>query len=151
RELRIIFYPTNHREYIAMKHGFGFLRTGLMVSLTLVSLGGPLESILARNKAQARKDATAKKRGEELKSVYKKWVEEEVPYIITEDERRAFNALKTDEERDKFIEIFWRLRDPDPDTPENEYKDQYYERKQYANEHYASGVPGWKTDRGRIY
>src|SRR5262249_16805882 len=98
-----------------------------------------------------RKDATAKKREEELKSVYKRWVEEDVPYIITEDERRAFNALRTDEERDKFIEIFWQRRDPDPDTPENEYKDQYYERKQYANEHYSSGVPGWKTDRGRIY
>jgi len=64
---------------------------------------------------------------------------------------RAFKALQTDEERENFIENFWRRRDPDPDTEENEFRDQYYERIAYANEHFASGIPGWKTDRGRIY
>jgi GWxTD domain-containing protein len=135
-----------------MKGGFRFFRTGLFVVLTLLVFGGSLASAAQDNeKAQTKKDPNAKKKKEELKSVYKKWIEEDVAYIITDEERRAFKALKTDEERDKFIEGFWLRRDPDPDTPENEYKDQYYERIQYANEHFASGVPGWKTDRGRIY
>ncbi|HTH51011.1 MAG TPA: GWxTD domain-containing protein [Pyrinomonadaceae bacterium] len=87
----------------------------------------------------------------ELKAVYKKWLDNDVDYIITEQERKAFKALQTDEERENFIENFWRRRDPDPDTEENEFRDQYYERIAYANEHYTSGIPGWKTDRGRIY
>src|SRR5947209_4517796 len=87
----------------------------------------------------------------ELKEAYKKWIDNDVAYIITPEERKAFEALQTDEERENFIENFWRRRDPDPDTEENEYRDQYYERIAYANEHYGSGVPGWKTDRGRIY
>jgi GWxTD domain-containing protein len=87
----------------------------------------------------------------ELKKAYKDWLEKDVPYIITDQERAAFKKLQTDEERENFIELFWRRRDPDPDTDENEYREEYYERIAYANEHYASGVPGWKTDRGRIY
>lgn len=99
---------------------------------------------------EGRKKDTQKQR-DELKSVYKKWLNEDVAYIITNDERKAFRALKTDEERDQFIEQFWLRRDPDPDTPENEYKEEYYQRIQYANEKFASGIPGWKTDRGRIH
>jgi GWxTD domain-containing protein len=87
----------------------------------------------------------------EVKEVYKKWVNNDVAYIITREEKRAFNALKTDEERENFIENFWRRRDPNPDTEENEYREEYYERIAYANENFASGIPGWKTDRGRIY
>ena len=87
----------------------------------------------------------------EINKAYKDWLSKDVEYIITGDERRAFKALKTDEERENFIENFWRRRDPDPDTEENEYREEYYERIAYANEHYASGIPGWKTDRGRIY
>ncbi len=87
----------------------------------------------------------------EVNDVYKKWKNNDVAYIITNEEKKAFDALKTDEERENFIENFWRRRDPNPDTEENEYRDQYYERIAYANEHYASGIPGWKTDRGRIY
>src|SRR5262249_8081886 len=124
-------------------------RTGLRVSLMLILLCAYFPPV--ETSGQTKKEPNYKKREEELKDVYKKWIDEDVSPIITEDERRAFKALKTDEERDKYIEIFWRLRDPDPETPENEYKDQYYERVQYANEHFASGVPGWKTDRGRIY
>jgi GWxTD domain-containing protein len=74
-----------------------------------------------------------------------------VAYIITDEERKAFKKLATDEEREQYIEAFWRRRDPDPDTDENEYKEEYFERIAYANEHFASGIPGWKTDRGRIY
>lgn len=87
----------------------------------------------------------------ELKKAYKDWLEKDVAYIITDEERKAFKKLQTDEEREQFIEQFWRRRDPDPDTDENEYREEYYERIAYANEHFASGIPGWKSDRGRIY
>src|SRR5918911_2923826 len=87
----------------------------------------------------------------ELSKIFKNWLNQDVEYIITDRERDIFKKLQTDEEREAFIEDFWRRRDPDPDTEENEYKEEYYERIAYANEHYASGIPGWKTDRGRIY
>ena len=84
-------------------------------------------------------------------SAFQKWLNEDVAYIITLDERRVFLALRTDEERDQFIERFWARRDPTPDTAENEFKEEHYRRIAYANEHFASSVPGWRTDRGRIY
>ncbi|HKS68373.1 MAG TPA: GWxTD domain-containing protein, partial [Candidatus Acidoferrales bacterium] len=87
----------------------------------------------------------------ELDSQYKKWLNEDVVYIITPEERSAFLHLSTNEEREQFIEAFWARRNPDPDSPENTYKEEHYRRIAYANEHYASGIPGWKTDRGRIY
>ena len=87
----------------------------------------------------------------ELKKAYKDWLEKDVTYIITDEERKAFKKLATDDEREKFIEEFWRRRDPDPDTDENEFKEEYYERIAYANEHFASGIPGWRSDRGRIW
>lgn len=87
----------------------------------------------------------------EVKKAYKDWIDKDVAYIITDEERKAFKKLATDEEREQFIEQFWRRRDPDPDTDENEYRELYYERIAYANEHYTSGAPGWRTDRGRIY
>ena len=97
---------------------------------------------------------TPEARGEapkELKTPYRKWLNEDVAYIITDEERAAFKRLQTDEEREQFIEQFWLRRDPTPDTLENEYKEEHYRRIAYANERYASGIPGWKTDRGRIY
>ena len=87
----------------------------------------------------------------ELSKVYKKWLNEDVVWIITDEERAAFKQLTNDEERDNFIEAFWQRRDPTPDTEENEYKEEHYRRIAYANEHFAAGIPGWKTDRGRIY
>jgi GWxTD domain-containing protein len=87
----------------------------------------------------------------EMQSPYKKWLTEEVPYIITPDERKAFLKLTTDSEREQFIEAFWERRNPNPGSAYNEYKEEYYRRIAYANEHYSSGIPGWKTDRGRIY
>ena len=87
----------------------------------------------------------------ELDSAYRVWLDEEVPYIITDAERDAFLSLQTNEDRENFIEQFWLRRDPTPDTPENEFKEEHYRRIAYANEHFASGMPGWKTDRGRIY
>jgi GWxTD domain-containing protein len=88
---------------------------------------------------------------QELKGPYKTWLNEEVPYIITEDERKAFMSLANDEEREAFIENFWQRRNPNPDSPENEFREEHYRRIQYANDHYAAGKPGWKTDRGHIY
>jgi GWxTD domain-containing protein len=88
---------------------------------------------------------------QELSETYKKWLNEEVPYIITDEERKAFLSLSNDEERDAFIEAFWQRRNPNPDSPENEYREEYYRRIAYANEHFAAGKPGWKTDRGHIY
>jgi GWxTD domain-containing protein len=88
---------------------------------------------------------------QELSKPYKKWLDEDVAYIITDEERAAFKQLSNDEERDNFIEAFWQRRDPTPDTEENEFKEEHYQRIAYANEHFAAGVPGWKTDRGRIY
>ena len=106
---------------------------------------------LAQKQASQNPDDKARNVTPEVKEVYKKWLSNDVAYIITGDERKAFKALKTDEERENFIENFWRRRDPNPDTEENEFREEYYERIAYANEHYASGIPGWKTDRGRIY
>jgi GWxTD domain-containing protein len=88
---------------------------------------------------------------ERLGGVYKKWLDEDVRWIITDEELSAFKKLTTNAERDTFIEGFWQRRDPTPDTAENEYKEEHYRRIAYANEHYAAGMPGWRTDRGRIY
>src|SRR5271170_7074937 len=85
----------------------------------------------------------------ELETPYRKWLNEDVAYIITDEERKAFKRLSTDDERETFIEDFWLRRDPTPDTEENEYKEEHYRRIAYSNEHYASGIPGWRTDRGR--
>lgn len=87
----------------------------------------------------------------ELQGPWKKWLNEDVVYIITDEEKQAFKQLKTDEEREQFVEQFWQRRDPTPDTEENEFKEEHYRRIAYANDHYASGIPGWKTDRGMIY
>jgi GWxTD domain-containing protein len=88
---------------------------------------------------------------QELKGEYKKWVDEDVRWIITDQELQAFKSLGNDEERDQFIENFWLRRNPNPDSPENEYREEHYARIAYANERFAAGKPGWKTDRGHIY
>lgn len=136
-----------------MKSDVCLFKRNVGVALMLMLTAGVIPSVFAQEKSQDKpaKDRNERKKKEELKSVYKNWMEEDVLYIITDEERKAFKALKTDEERDQFIENFWLRRDPDPDTPENEYKEEYHQRIQYANEKFASGVPGWRTDRGRIY
>jgi GWxTD domain-containing protein len=88
---------------------------------------------------------------QELKGEYKKWVDEDVRWIITDQELQAFKSLGNDEERDQFIENFWLRRNPNPDSPENEYREEHYARIAYSNERFAAGKPGWKTDRGHIY
>jgi len=106
---------------------------------------------LKRPLTDKQKKASSKALKQELSSTYKKWLNEDVRWIITPEELSTFKQLSNDEERDAFIEQFWLRRDPTPDTPENEYKEEHYRRIAYANEHFASGIPGWRTDRGRIY
>ncbi len=139
-------------------------------ALTVFSLGSALTLALPaqgadQKKAQAPSDRETvakpmsekeRKRREEklrkeLETPYRKWLNEDVTYIITDEERKAFRNLNTDEEREQFIEQFWLRRDPTPDSQENEFKEEHYRRIAYANERFASGIPGWKADRGRIY
>ena len=126
-----------------------YLKVALRLAVSSVILFGSLPFSLA----QEPQDPTSKPRNvkPELKKAYKDWLDKDVAYIITDEERKAFKKLATDDEREKFIEEFWRRRDPDPDTAENEFKEEYYERIAYTNEHFSSGIPGWKTDRGRIW
>ena len=99
-------------------------------------------------KQRARREQRLRK---ELERHYKKWLQEDVAYIIMGEEREAFKHLNTEEEREQFVEQFWLRRDPTPDTIENEFREEHYRRIAYANERFASGIPGWKADRGRIY
>ena len=106
---------------------------------------------LKRPVSEKQRKANAKALKIELGKTYRKWLDEDVRWIITDEERSAFMQLSNDEERDQFIEAFWQRRDPTPDTEENEFKEEHYRRIAYANEHFAAGIPGWKSDRGRIY
>jgi len=106
---------------------------------------------LKRPLTDKEKIAQRKALRQELKGEYKKWVDEDVRWIITDQELEAFKSLSNDEERDEFIENFWLRRNPNPDSPENEYREEHYARIAYANEHFAAGKPGWRTDRGHIY
>ena len=111
---------------------------------------GQRETVAKPLTDKARKKQEDKLR-KELETPYRKWLTEDVGYIITDEERTAFKRMTTDDERQNFIEGFWLRRDPTPDSAENEFKEEHYRRIAYANERYASGIPGWKTDRGRIY
>jgi GWxTD domain-containing protein len=82
---------------------------------------------------------------------YRSWLTEDVPYIITNEERGMFLRLANDDERDQFIEQFWQRRNPIPSSEENPYQEEYYRRIEYSNDHFSTDVPGWRTDRGRIY
>jgi GWxTD domain-containing protein len=106
---------------------------------------------LKRPLSPQEKKANEKRFKQEVSGAYKKWLDEDVRWIITDEERSAFKQLSNDEERDQFIEAFWQRRDPTPDTIENEFKEEHYRRIAYANEHFAAGIPGWKSDRGRMY
>jgi len=120
---------------------------GVTQSPATVEKPDPLKRTLTDKEKIAQQKAL---RGE-LHGVYKKWVDEDVRWIITDTELQAFKNLGNDEERDQFIENFWLRRNPNPDSPENEYREEHYARIAYANEHFAAGKPGWKTDRGHIY
>src|SRR5712692_7193738 len=111
----------------------------------------PARETVAKPMTDKERRRREEKLRKELETPYRKWLNEDVAYIITDEERQAWKRLATDEEREQFIEQFWLRRDPTPDTAENEFKEEHYRRIAYANERYASGIPGWKADRGRIY
>jgi GWxTD domain-containing protein len=128
-----------------------FLVTSTLVAQEKTNSSSSSTDTIAKpltKKQQAKKQKELEK---ELMGPWKKWLNEDVVYIITDEEKQAFKRLKTDEERQQFVEQFWLRRDPTPDTEENEFKEEHYRRIAYANDHYASGIPGWKTDRGMIY
>jgi len=100
----------------------------------------------ATMRSQSR-DATT----QNLPATYQKWLDEDVHYIITDEERADFAELTTDQQRDDFVRRFWENRNPKPGSGENIFKEEHYRRLAYVNEHFAAGVPGYKTDRGRIY
>src|SRR5712691_599474 len=120
-------------------------RTLICVLLLVLSVGLAADQAGAIDKEKKVKDRR------EGKDQYNKWLNEDVVYIITDEEKAVFKKLTTHEEREKFIEQFWLRRDPSAGTMENEFKEEHYRRIAYANERFASGLPGWKTDRGRIY
>jgi GWxTD domain-containing protein len=140
---------------------------GFLLGLLLAVVGVRAQDKAAGNKPaaapSAQRETTAKPLSEkekkkqderlrkELETPYKKWLDEDVAYIISGEEKDAFKRLSTDEERENFIEQFWLRRDPTPDTEENEYREEHYRRIAYANERFAAGVMGWRTDRGKIY
>jgi GWxTD domain-containing protein len=132
------------------------LRRRLSAAFLALAVLAPSAAAFAQDDKKKAQDSQPvmereRNRKPELNKIYKEWLNRDVAYIITDREREAFKKLVTDEEREQFIEAFWRRRDPDPDTDENEFKEEYYERIAHANEKFASGIPGWKTDRGRIY
>jgi GWxTD domain-containing protein len=151
---------TTSRHFVL---GTAFLSLALFSSQALqaqsnapdgVTQGKPIEEKpdpLKRQPSDKERFAQQKALRQELKGVYKKWLDEDVRWIITDQEMQAFKSLANDEERDTFIENFWLRRNPNPDSPDNEFRDEHYRRIAYANEHFAAGKPGWKTDRGHIY
>ena len=134
--------------------------SAMVTSLMLLSMplpaqqqdpGVPPPTIPQNQKLSKEQKQKIKKTLKELDNQYKTWLNEDVVYIISPEERSAFLQLETNEEREQFIESFWLRRSGNPDLPDNDFKEEHYRRIAYANEHFASGIPGWKTDRGRIY
>jgi GWxTD domain-containing protein len=127
----------------------------LLLSSTCVVLPG---SHAEQDQPDSQRETSSKSSGKQTKKVLKEmgpaygsWLRDEVPDIITDEERRAFLQLGTNEEREQFIESFWDRRNPNPESPENAFKEEHYRRLAFADEHFASGIPGRKTDRGHIY
>ncbi len=135
-----------------MKKFKSFIPGALLGAAVLLSAMAFAQEQPAKQQKQTQESKRSEKaRLKELDTPYRKWLEQEVVYIITDPERAAFIGLSTNEEREQFIEQFWLRRDPTPDTLENEFKEEHYRRIAYTNERFTVGTPGWMTDRGRIY
>ncbi len=133
--------------------GLQEVRRSLGLLLSVLLWLGAAAAVMGQ---QQEKDGEREKRdqqslAEEQENYFKRWLKEDVVYIISPQERAVFEKLNTPEEREQFIEQFWYRRDPDPRTSTNEFKDEHYRRIAYANERFSSGLPGWVTDRGRVY
>jgi len=135
---------------IATAFSFAILIPGVSAQQAQDSTSPPPPQTLTKEQRKEQKQK-ARKTLKELDSQYKQWLNEDVIYIISPEERNAFLQLDTNEEREQFIEQFWLRRSSNPDLPDNDFKEEHYRRIAYANEHFASGIPGWKTDRGRLY
>ena len=142
--------PRVIRTLIATAFSFAiFLPTGSAQDAQDPNNPAPPQTLSKEQRKEQKQKA--RKTLKELDSQYKQWLNEDVVYIISPEERNAFLQLDTNEEREQFIEQFWLRRSSNPDLPDNDFKEEHYRRIAYANEHYASGIPGWKTDRGRTY
>ncbi|HET8825362.1 MAG TPA: GWxTD domain-containing protein [Terriglobales bacterium] len=142
--------PRVIRTLIAAAFSFAiFLPTGSAQDAQDPNNPAPPQTLSKEQRKEQKQKA--RKTLKELDSQYKQWLNEDVVYIISPEERNAFLQLDTNEEREQFIEQFWLRRSSNPDLPDNDFKEEHYRRIAYANEHYASGIPGWKTDRGRTY
>jgi GWxTD domain-containing protein len=119
----------------------------ILIALAAFSLG---QIAIGQTKPADDPQNKPRKEKQEPDRAFIDWLKEVEP-ILSQSEIDAWKKLKTNEEREQFIKDIWNTRDPDPDTEENEYREAYYERLAYVNEHFSSGKPGYKTDRGRIY
>jgi GWxTD domain-containing protein len=142
--------PRVIRTLIATAFSFAILTPALSAQQTQDPANPAPPQTLTKEQRKEQKQK-ARKTLKELDSQYKQWLNEDVIYIISPEERNAFLQLDTNEEREQFIEQFWLRRSSNPDLPDNDFKEEHYRRIAYTNEHYASGIPGWKTDRGRMY
>jgi GWxTD domain-containing protein len=122
----------------------------LLLILAIFSLGLDIDYSLSKSSSK-KDDKKKSKQSGDLADHYKKWLDEDVVYIISDEEKSVFKNLKNEEERESFVEQFWSRRNPDPRSYDNVFKEEHYRRIAYANQHFASGIPGWRTDRGRIY
>jgi GWxTD domain-containing protein len=139
------------RGVVGLAAGVLFLSGALLWAQSSDSQPANSQDPLKRPLSEKKRKANAKSLKQELSKELRRWLDEDVRWIITDEEMSAFKQLSNDEERDQFIEAFWLRRDPTPDTVENEYKEEHYRRIAYANEHFAAGKAGFRTDRGRIY
>ena len=142
--------PRVIRALIATAFSFAIVVPPISAQQGQDSASPPPPQTLTKEQRKEQKQK-ARKTLKELDSQYRQWLNEDVIYIISPEERNAFLQLDTNEEREQFIEQFWLRRSSNPDLPDNDFKEEHYRRIAYANEHYASGIPGWKTDRGRLY
>lgn len=122
----------------------GFLAASLLASLGLFTYSAKTQNALVSESRNWWRDPNVSER-------YKNWLREDVVYIVTDQERKDFKSLTSDKQRDDFIVAFWERRNPTPGSPQNKFKEEHYRRLAYSNQHFAAGIPGWKTDRGRIY
>jgi GWxTD domain-containing protein len=142
--------PRVIRALIATAFSFAILIPDISAQQVPDPSNPPPPQTLTKEQRKEQKQK-ARKTLRELDSQYRQWLNEDAIYIISPEERNAFLQLDTNEEREQFIEQFWLRRSSNPDLPDNDFKEEHYRRIAYANEHYASGIPGWKTDRGRMY
>jgi GWxTD domain-containing protein len=142
--------PRVSRALIATAFSFAILIPDISAQQAQDPSNPPPPQTLTKEQRKEQKQK-ARKTLKELDSQYRQWLNEDVIYIISPEERNAFLQLDTNEEREQFIEQFWLRRSSNPDLPDNDFKEEHYRRIAYTNEHYASGIPGWKTDRGRMY